>query len=385
MSTGPASHPEGQQRPLTQHLSDAVVDSNPYSRLMALQRMGIVKNYEHIRSCSVAVVGMGGVGSVAAEMLTRCGIGRLQMYDYDKVELANMNRLFFRPEHCGLTKTEAAARTLEQINPDVELEPYTMNITTMKGFEAFQASLVQPGTSRSRVDLVLACVDNYEARITINQVCLELQQTWMESGVSEDAVSGHIQVVIPGDTACFECVPPLVVASGIDEKTLKREGVCAASLPTTMGIVAGLLVQNVLKYLLGFGQVTRYLGYASLQDYFPTMAIRPNPECVNSLCCRAQAAFKAQEADRQAASASAGPASAAAEEPAMHDANEWNIEVLPAEATTGTGSAANILPQGLEYSMPVASMDRHSLRDDAVKDTDDKLEDLMAQLDALSH
>ena len=63
------------------------------------------------------------------------------------------------------------------------------------------------------------------------------------------------QVVIPGDTACFECVPPLVVASGIDEKTLKREGVCAASLPTTMGIVAGLLVQNTLKYLLGFGQV----------------------------------------------------------------------------------------------------------------------------------
>lgn len=43
--------------------------------------------------------GMGGVGSVAAEMLTRCGIGRLLLYDYDTVELANMNRLFFRPEH----------------------------------------------------------------------------------------------------------------------------------------------------------------------------------------------------------------------------------------------------------------------------------------------
>ena len=77
----------------------------------------------------------------------------------------------------------------------------------------------------------------------------------MESGVSEDAVSGHIQVVIPGETACFACVPPLVVASGIDERTLKREGVCAASLPTTMGIIAGLLVQNTLKYLLKFGQV----------------------------------------------------------------------------------------------------------------------------------
>lgn len=44
-----------------------------------------------------------------------------------------------------------------------------------------------------------------------------------------------------------QCAPPLVVAANIDEKTLKREGVCAASLPTTMGVVAGILVQNVLK------------------------------------------------------------------------------------------------------------------------------------------
>lgn len=87
------------------------------------------------------------------------------------------------------------------------------------------------------------------------QICLELNQTWVESGVSEDAVSGHIQLLQPGRTACFACVPPLVVASGIDERTLKREGVCAASLPTTMGIIAGLLVQHTLKLLLNFGEV----------------------------------------------------------------------------------------------------------------------------------
>eukprot|EP01026_Neomeris_dumetosa_P002644 TRINITY_DN10714_c0_g1_i6.p2 TRINITY_DN10714_c0_g1~~TRINITY_DN10714_c0_g1_i6.p2 ORF type:complete len:142 (-),score=33.27 TRINITY_DN10714_c0_g1_i6:10-435(-) len=51
-------------------MSGEVVDSNPYSRLMALQRMGIVDNYEAIREKTVAVVGIGGVGSVAAEMLT---------------------------------------------------------------------------------------------------------------------------------------------------------------------------------------------------------------------------------------------------------------------------------------------------------------------------
>ena len=73
--------------------------------------------------------------------------------------------------------------------------------------------------------------------------------------------------MIPGETACFACVPPLVVASGIDERTLKREGVCAASLPTTMGIIAGFLVQNTLKYLLNFGQVR------AVQVFPPQMAI----------------------------------------------------------------------------------------------------------------
>ena len=77
---------------------------------------------------------MGGVGSVAAEMLTRCGVGSLLLYDYDKVELANMNRLFYRPEHAGLYKTEAASRTLADINPDVAFEGYNINVTTCGGF-----------------------------------------------------------------------------------------------------------------------------------------------------------------------------------------------------------------------------------------------------------
>lgn len=67
------------------------------------------------------------------------------------------------------------------------------------------------------------------------------------------------QLIVPGETACFQCVPPLVVASGIDERTLKREGVCAASLPTTMGIVAGMLVQAALKHMLGFGHVSKWV------------------------------------------------------------------------------------------------------------------------------
>ncbi|EOD08740.1 hypothetical protein EMIHUDRAFT_42963, partial [Emiliania huxleyi CCMP1516] len=273
-------------------LSDKVVDSNPYSRLMALKKMGVVKNYDEIRHKTVVVVGVGGVGSVAAEMLVRCGVGKLLIFDYDKVELANMNRLFYTPDQCGLSKVAAAKKSLSFINPDVEIEDYNYNITTMDNFEHLMGRISNGALGGGAVDLVLSCVDNFAARMSINQACNELGQTWFESGVSEDAVSGHIQLLKPGELACFECAPPLIVASGEDEKTLKREGVCAASLPTTMGIVAGFLVQNALKYLLGFGDpCPAPAGYSALRDHFPTMALRPNPDCASSWCRRRQAEY----------------------------------------------------------------------------------------------
>ena len=96
-------------RQKVEQLSEKVVDSNPYSRLMALKKMGVVPNYADIRKKSVIVVGVGGVGSVAAEMLVRCGVGKLLIFDYDMVELANMNRLFYTPDQCGMSKVAAAA------------------------------------------------------------------------------------------------------------------------------------------------------------------------------------------------------------------------------------------------------------------------------------
>ena len=303
-----------------------------------------------------------------------------------------MNRLFFRPEQCGMTKTDAAAQTLAGINPDVALESYTDNITTLDGYERFKATLVAAGGA-PRVDLVLSCVDNYEARMSINQACLELNQTWMESGVSEDAVSGHIQVLAPGATACFACCPPLVVASGVDERTLKREGVCAASLPTTMGIIAGLLVQNALKQVLGFGQVTPYLGYASLKDFFPTMEIRPNPGCANSLCRERQAEWAAGEPARAAAAAEAA-AGAEAEAAPVHEDNDWGIEVVgdaseqPAAAAAAAaqpGGPGGALPEGLRFEMPAGGgIDAEALAREGVEATDEGVDDLMAQLNRLA-
>ncbi|CAH8568450.1 unnamed protein product [Schistosoma turkestanicum] len=280
-------------RPKIDQMSTEVVDSNPYSRLMALQRMGVVTDYAAIREKTVAIVGIGGVGSVTAEMLVRCGIGRLILFDYDKVELANMNRLFFQPHQSGLSKVAAAASTLSFINPDVQIEAYNYNITLVDNYDHFLNRLKHGGLiAENPVDLVLSCVDNFEARMTINKACNLLGQVWFESGVSEDAVSCHIQLMYPGRTPCFECLPPLIVASGLDEKSLKREGVCAASLPTTMALVSSLLVQNTLKYLLKFGEVSSYLGYGAAKDSFYRVSLKANPDCADSWCSQRQTEWR---------------------------------------------------------------------------------------------
>ncbi len=358
-------------------MSSEVVDSNPYSRLMALKRMGIVDEYEKIRSYSVAVVGIGGVGSVTAEMLTRCGIGKLLMFDYDKVELANMNRLFFRPEHSGMSKVEAAEKTLKEINPDVQFEVFNYNITTLDNFDHFISKVKSGGIDGKPVDLVLSCVDNYEARMAVNTACNELGRSWIESGVSENAVSGHIQFIIPGETACFACAPPLVVASNIDEKTLKRDGVCAASLPTTMGIVAGFLVQNTLKFLLHFGTVTFYLGYNAMQDFFPQMTLKPNPQCEDKNCLKKQ-----KEYHEKMAAMPQKIEEKEEENEVVHDENQWGISLVDESIEKEQKSDMPELAQGLSYAYdgPTAAVEAGSQNEEASGDQNESLEDLMNRL-----
>ena len=78
--------------------------------------------------------------------------------------------------------------------------------------------------------------------------------------------------------------------------------------------------QNALKYLLGFGDVSRYLGYNALQDHFPSMTLRPNPDCSSSWCRKQQKRYAELAAER---ALTATPAETV-EEPAapVHESNE---------------------------------------------------------------
>jgi tRNA threonylcarbamoyladenosine dehydratase len=82
-----------------------------------------LEGFQKLQESFVAVVGLGGVGSYAAEALARAGVGRLRIIDCDKVKPSDINRqLIALSTTVGMTKTQAAAERLRAINPQLRLE-----------------------------------------------------------------------------------------------------------------------------------------------------------------------------------------------------------------------------------------------------------------------
>lgn len=81
-----------------------------------------VEKTEKLRGSHVLVVGLGGVGAYAAEMIARAGVGRLTIVDADRVSVSNINRqLVALHSTVGLPKAEILAARLMDINPEIQL------------------------------------------------------------------------------------------------------------------------------------------------------------------------------------------------------------------------------------------------------------------------
>lgn len=90
-----------------------------------------------LKNASVAVAGLGGLGSAIAVALTRCGVGRLLIADFDKVELSNLNRQQYFPHQIGMPKTEALREILLAINPFLKIEQANGYIDESNAAEIF--------------------------------------------------------------------------------------------------------------------------------------------------------------------------------------------------------------------------------------------------------
>jgi molybdopterin-synthase adenylyltransferase len=203
-----------------------------YSRQSRFAGLG-EEGQRRIRAGSVAVVGLGALGSVQADLLARAGVGSLRLIDRDFVELSNLQRQTLYDESDAaeaLPKAVAAARRLARVNSDVRMEQWVGDLSPRNIEEALEG-----------VDLILDATDNFETRYLINDFAVRQGVAWIYGAAVGSY--GLKLAIIPGLTACFRCVYPEPPRGA--QPTCETEGVLG---PVTAAI-ASLQAGDALKIL----------------------------------------------------------------------------------------------------------------------------------------
>jgi adenylyltransferase/sulfurtransferase len=203
-----------------------------YSRQSRFAPLG-ERGQERIRRSTVVLVGCGALGTVAAELLTRAGVGRLRIVDRDFVELSNLQRQFLFDESDAaeaLPKAVAAVKRLARVNSEVELQPVVADLVPANTEELFEdAELIVDGT------------DNFETRFLINDAAVSSNRPWIYSAAVGSY--GLKFAIVPGRTACLRCIYPEPPQGA--QPTCETEGVLGPLTST----IASLACADALKIL----------------------------------------------------------------------------------------------------------------------------------------
>ncbi|MCJ7739136.1 MAG: ThiF family adenylyltransferase [Anaerolineae bacterium] len=191
---------------------------------------------EQLLASSVAVVGCGALGTVAANAMVRAGVGRIRVIDRDAIELSNLQRqvLFDEDDIArGLPKAVAAAEKLRRVNSEVVVEDVVADVNA-----ANVESLV------GDVDLILDGTDNFETRFLLNDVSLKYEVPWVYAAVL--STYGMIRAILPHRTPCFRCFLAELPPPG-STPTCDTVGV----LGPAVNVIASLQAVEGLKILMG--------------------------------------------------------------------------------------------------------------------------------------
>ena len=201
---------------------------------------------EKVQAAKVMVVGAGALGNEVAKNLALMGVGHLYIVDFDTIEAANLSRsVLFRERDNGRPKAEIAAARVHELNPDVKVQYQHGDITTQMGLGVFR-----------RMDVILGCLDNREARLAVNRYCNAVNKPWVDGAIQE--LLGLMRVFVPGDGACYECT---LTEQARREMSLRyscpllaRANVLLGKVPTTptiASIIGGMQAQEALKLIHG--------------------------------------------------------------------------------------------------------------------------------------
>lgn len=244
---------------------------------------------QRIERARVAVVGCGALGSRAAELLARAGVGRsnsglLRLIDRDYVDVSNLQRqALFDTDDAREARPKAAAakRHIASIDPGVRTEAH------VRDFSPENAERLLEG-----IDLAIDGTDNFRTRFLLNDVSILRRIPWIHGGAV--ASRGVVAAFVPGAGPCFRCLLERVPGLAAGE-TCDTAGIITP-LPT---LIAAMQVSFALRWLVE-GTAPRGLRRIDLWSDDPVWNVAfdgtaPDPECAS--CARGE--LPALRADRQ--------------------------------------------------------------------------------------
>jgi sulfur-carrier protein adenylyltransferase/sulfurtransferase len=235
-----------------------------YSRHLLIPEVGEA-GQDRLLNSRVLLIGAGGLGSPASLYLAAAGVGTLGIVDADVVDDSNLQRqIVHSTERLGEPKVESAKRTIEALNPDVEVKAYEERLTS----ENVERILADGW------DVIVDGADNFPTRYLVNDASV-----WHDVPVVHGSIyrfEGQVTVFKPGDGPCYRCLfptpPPPELAPSC------AEGGVLGVLP---GIIGSLQASEALKLLLGIGESLqgRLLLFDALATTVDEVSIKRDPSC----------------------------------------------------------------------------------------------------------
>lgn len=166
-----------------------------YDRQMILKEIGKEGQKKLDQAC-VAIVGLGALGSVSANLLARAGVGKIFLIDRDFLEMSNLQRQMLYDEkdvHDHLPKAIAAENHLREINSQIKVHGMVSDINANNIHAMLQG-----------VDLIVDGSDNFETRFLINDYSLQNKIPWIYGGAIR--TEGMSYVILPDEKPCLRCL-----------------------------------------------------------------------------------------------------------------------------------------------------------------------------------
>jgi adenylyltransferase/sulfurtransferase len=234
-----------------------------YSRHLIMPEVGMEGQLK-LKQAKVLCIGAGGLGSPLALYLGAAGVGKLGLVDFDLVDFTNLQRqVIHGTSDVGRTKLESARDTLQEINPNVEIETFETRLSSDNALDIFR-----------EYDIIADGTDNFPTRYLVNDACVLLGKPNVYASIFR--FEGQASIFYAEQGPCYRCLYPEPPPPGLVPSC--AEGGVLGVLPGIMGCVQAM---ETIKLILGRGEplIGRLLLFDALSMKFRELKLRKNPDC----------------------------------------------------------------------------------------------------------